>query len=110
MPISTFTTADRPPTHYHYTDFYSTAVHELGHVLGIHNPALFQLLVSSDPNFCVAWMSWVQSDGQGGYVFTGAQPGSATTITLAPTSPWTRPPGAIGPMAFARLRRTTGLR
>jgi hypothetical protein len=65
---------DRDPTdphYYDYDDFYCTAVHELGHVLGIHNPAMFQTFVASDPNFCVAWMGQVQSDGQDGYVFTG---------------------------------------
>jgi hypothetical protein len=64
---------DQPaaPNNCNYSDFYAAAVHELGHVLGIHNPTMFQSLVSSDPNFCAAWMSRVQSDGQGGYVFTG---------------------------------------
>jgi hypothetical protein len=63
---------DRDLAHlYGYDDFYSTAVHELGHVLGIHNPLVFQTILASDPNFCVAWTSRVQSDGQGGYVFTG---------------------------------------
>lgn len=60
------------PHYYNYDDFYSTAVHELGHVLGIHNPGQFPAFMASDPNFCAAWMSKVQSDGQGGYVFTGA--------------------------------------
>ena len=55
-----------------YSDFYDTVVHELGHVLGIHNPLVYQAILASDPKFCVAWMSRVQSDGQGGYVFTGA--------------------------------------
>jgi hypothetical protein len=55
-----------------YSDFYDTVVHELGHVLGIHNPLVYQALLPSDPKFCVAWTSRVQSDGQGGYVYTGA--------------------------------------
>ena len=66
---------DRNPADPHYgdyTDFYDTAVHELGHVLGIHNPLVFQTYLACDPKFCAAWTSRVQSDGQGGYVFTGA--------------------------------------
>ncbi len=60
-----------PPNDY-YADFYSAAVHELGHVLGIHNPSVFQAMLVSDPGFCAAWMSKVQSNGPGSYVFTGA--------------------------------------
>lgn len=60
------------PHFYDYTDFYGTAVHELGHVLGIHNPDVFQAFMSSDPGFCAAWTGQIQSDGQGGYVFIGA--------------------------------------
>jgi hypothetical protein len=60
------------PHHSDYSDFYDGVIHELGHVLGIHNPLVYQTLLASDPNFCVAWTSRVQSDGQGGYVFTGA--------------------------------------
>jgi hypothetical protein len=65
---------DRNPAdpHYNdYTDFYDTVVHELGHVLGIHNPLVYQSILPSDPKFCAAWTSRVQSDGLGGYVFTG---------------------------------------
>jgi hypothetical protein len=54
-----------------YSDFYDGVIHELGHVLGIHNPLVYQTLLECDPNFCVAWTSRIQSDGQGGYVFTG---------------------------------------
>ena len=54
-----------------YSDFYDGVVHELGHVLGIFNPIVYQTFLASDPKFCVAWTSQVQSDGQGGYVFTG---------------------------------------
>lgn len=60
------------PHHNDYSDFYDTVVHELGHVLGIHNPLVYQAVLASDPKFCVAWTSRVQPDGQGGYVFTGA--------------------------------------
>ena len=66
---------DRNPADPHYddySDFYDTAVHELGHVLGIHNPLVYQAYLACDPQFCAAWTSRVQSDGQGGYVFTGA--------------------------------------
>lgn len=63
--------------HYHdYTDFYTTAIHELGHVLGIYNP--FQTVftntfnLQSDPNFENSWLSKIQADGLGGYVFTGS--------------------------------------
>ena len=55
----------------YYSDFYCAAVHELGHVLGIHNPNQAPDYLVCDSNFCAAWMSKVQSDGQGGYVFTG---------------------------------------
>jgi hypothetical protein len=71
---SDLNTDDRDPLdpHYNdYSDFYGTAVHELGHVLGIHNPGVFSAFLASDPNFCVAYMRQVQSDGQDGYVFTG---------------------------------------
>jgi hypothetical protein len=62
------------PHYSHYTDFYSAAVHELGHVLGIHNPAVFQSIMGLDydPNFDLAWMRQVKPDGSGGYVFTGS--------------------------------------
>jgi hypothetical protein len=60
------------PHHGDYSDFYDGVIHELGHVLGIHNPLVYQTILASDPKFCVAWTSRVQSDGQGGYVFTGA--------------------------------------
>ena len=66
---------DRNPADPHYddySDFYDTVVHELGHVLGIHNPLVYQGYLASDPKFCAAWTSRVQSDGQGGYVFTGS--------------------------------------
>jgi hypothetical protein len=69
------TTDDRNPSdpHYNdYTDFFSALIHELGHVLGIHNPQQFSTLIDYDPNFCRAWMNLVQSDGLGGYVFTGS--------------------------------------
>lgn len=65
---------DRNPAdpHYNdYTDFYDTVVHELGHVLGIHNPLIYQSILPCDPKFCAAWTSKIQSNGQGGYVFTG---------------------------------------
>jgi len=67
-------TDDRNPTDPHYgdyTDFYSTAIHELGHVMGIYAPQNYGSLIEYDPNFCSAWVSHVQSDGTGGYVFTG---------------------------------------
>jgi hypothetical protein len=65
---------DQPaaPPYCYYSDFYTTAVHELGHVLGIHNPAPFQALMASDPKFCIAWTSKVQSNAPASYVFTGA--------------------------------------
>jgi hypothetical protein len=66
---------DRNPAdpHYNdYSDFYDTVVHELGHVLGIYNLMVYQAYLACDPKFCAAWTSRVQSDGQGGYVFTGA--------------------------------------
>jgi hypothetical protein len=70
------TTDDRDPSdpHYNdYVDFFSTVIHELGHVLGIHNPQVFSSFgIDYDPNFSLAWMSLVQSDGGGGYVFTGS--------------------------------------
>lgn len=59
------------PQNYNCDDFYDAAMHELGHVLGIFNPVVFQTFLVSDPNFCLAWTSRVQSDGQGGYIFTG---------------------------------------
>lgn len=69
-------TDDRNPTDPHfndYTDFYTTAIHELGHVLGIHNPAVLTTFLSlpSDPNYDRAYLGQVQADGVGGYVFTG---------------------------------------
>lgn len=67
-------TDDRNPSDPHfgdYADFYCMAVHELGHVLGIHNPNVFSSFVQSDPGFCRAWLDQVQPDGMGGYVFTG---------------------------------------
>lgn len=72
-------TDDRNPTdphYYDYTDFYTAAIHELGHVLGIHNPnqvafdSSFSL--ESDPNYESAYLGKVQPDGMGGYVFTGS--------------------------------------
>ncbi len=68
-------TDDRSPSDPHfnnYTDFYSTAIHELGHVFGIYDPTVFSFFLQSDPNFIVAYTSRVQSDGAGGFVFTGA--------------------------------------
>ncbi len=68
-------TIDLDPTDphcYDYTDFYGTAVHELGHVLGIHSPTPFQGYLESDPGFCAAYLALVKSDGHGGYVFTGS--------------------------------------
>jgi hypothetical protein len=69
-------TDDRSLTDPHfgdYSDFYTAAIHELGHVLGIHNPAVFNSLISLnyDPNFASAYLTQVQSDGAGGFVFTG---------------------------------------
>jgi len=54
-----------------YSDFYTAAIHELGHVLGIHNPQVFSTFLAFDTNFASAYLSQVQSDGLGGYVFTG---------------------------------------
>ena len=59
------------PNYTNYTDFYTSLIHELGHVLGIHDPAIFSAVLPSDPNFCLAWTSRIQSDGVGGFVFTG---------------------------------------
>jgi hypothetical protein len=56
-----------------YTDFYTTAVHELGHVFGIYYPAAATWLLESDPGFLAAYSGKVQSDGAGGFVYTGAQ-------------------------------------
>lgn len=60
--------------HYNdYVDFSSALIHELGHVLGIFNPQQNSILgIDFDSNFCLAWMNLVQSDGSGGYVFTGS--------------------------------------
>ena len=69
-------TDDRDPTdpnYNNYSDFYTTVIHELGHVLGIHDPRNFDGFIASDPNFVVAWTSRVQADGSGGFVFTGAR-------------------------------------
>lgn len=64
-----------------YSDFYTSLIHELGHILGIYDPGAFKALLAtdpdfynsmaSDPNFFRAWTSRVQADGNGGYVFTG---------------------------------------
>jgi hypothetical protein len=69
------------PYYYNYVDFYTSLVHELGHILGIYDSVAgnsicvsgenFCSLVASDPNFYMAWTSRIQSDGQGGYVFNG---------------------------------------
>ncbi len=77
-------TDDRNPADPYYSiyvDFYTSLLHELGHVLGIFDPSAFSGLlasdpvfynsIASDPNFFRAWTSRVQADGQGGYVFTG---------------------------------------
>lgn len=77
-------TDDRNPAHPYYnnySDFYTSMIHELGHILGIYDPSAFDFVrtsdpifyasMASDPNFCLAWTSRVQSDGSGGYVFTG---------------------------------------
>jgi hypothetical protein len=67
-------TDDRLQTDPHYgdyTDFYTTAIHELGHVFGIYYPAAASWMLESDPNFLIAYSSKVQADGVGGYVFTG---------------------------------------
>lgn len=67
-------TDDRNPSDPHYgdySDFYTAAVHELGHVLGIHNPQVFSAFLAFDPNFASAYLSHVQSDGVGGFVFNG---------------------------------------
>lgn len=68
-------TDDRNPSdphYYDYSDFYTAAIHELGHVLGIHNPQAFSTILEYDTNFCSAYLSRVQSDGSGGAVFTGS--------------------------------------
>jgi hypothetical protein len=54
-----------------YSDFYTAAVHELGHVMGIHNPQVFSTYLEFDTNFALAYLSHVQSDGLGGFAFTG---------------------------------------
>jgi len=61
------------PNYYDYTDFYSTAIHEIGHVLGINNPDMIKVVagIDYDPDFGLAYMCQVESDGSGGYVFTG---------------------------------------
>lgn len=70
-------TDDRDPADPHYskyTDFYAAAIHELGHVMGIHNPQFYVLYFSieADPHFCSAWLSHVRPDSStGGYFFTG---------------------------------------
>ncbi len=66
-------TDDRSATDPHYgdyTDFYDTAIHELGHVLGIYNPGVYSAYLEADPNFALAYTSRVQADGSG-FVFTG---------------------------------------
>ena len=61
------------PNHDNYADFSTAIIHELGHILGIHDPAPFAAMgITSDPNFCLAWLSHVQDLGSGNYVFTGA--------------------------------------
>ena len=61
------------PDYYDYTDFYSTAIHEIGHVLGINNPDMIKVVagIDYDPDFGLAYMRQVESVGSGGYVFTG---------------------------------------
>ena len=61
------------PDYDDYTDFYSTAIHEIGHVLGINNPEMMKVVagIDYDPDFGLAYMSHVQPDGSGEYVFTG---------------------------------------
>lgn len=65
-------TDDRDPTdlnHDNYADFSAAIIHELGHVLGIHDPAPFAAMgITSDPNFCLAWLSRVSVAN----AFTGA--------------------------------------
>ncbi len=58
------------PNHDNYADFSTAIIHELGHVLGIHNPALFKTMgiITSDPNFCLAWLSRVNAAN----AFTGS--------------------------------------
>jgi hypothetical protein len=70
-------TDNRNPSDPHYNDyydFYSAAIHEIGHILGIHNPEVFKLMagLDYDPGFCLAYMRQVQPNGYGGYVFTGS--------------------------------------
>ncbi len=83
--VTNLNTDDRNPAdpyYSNYSDFYTSMVHELGHILGIYDPVAasgillpsdpnFHALMASDPNFGLAWTSRVQSDGSGGYVFTG---------------------------------------
>jgi hypothetical protein len=66
-------TDDRNPADPHYgdySDFYDTAIHELGHVIGIYHPLVYSSFLESDSNFGLAYTSRVQAEG-GGFVFTG---------------------------------------
>lgn len=69
-----FSTDDRnltDPRYNDYDDFYTAAIHEVGHVLGIYNPNVFRTIIEADVNFGRAYVSQIVSDGAGGYVFTG---------------------------------------
>jgi hypothetical protein len=58
------------PQYNGYTDFWDTAVHEIGHVLGIFHLGAYSSFLESDPNVNLAYTRLVQADGSG-YVFTG---------------------------------------
>jgi len=62
---------DKADPHYgDYSNIYDTAIHELGHVMGIYHPLVYGSFLESDSNFGLAYTSRVQAAGDG-FVFTG---------------------------------------
>jgi hypothetical protein len=55
-----------------HDDFYNAAIHEVGHVLGIHNPQVYNSIILTDDNFCAAYTSKVVSVSPTEFFFNGS--------------------------------------